>query len=134
MGRVDADSGAVRYVSPVTARLFSKMGSEILGLSSGEVLAPMAGMSSREGGGGGGPAGDAGVWRAHPPPDQRSGGVPGEQTWETAQHQQQYTVGIGALERRVEVVRPYSTSPVNGVTCPHAYLESILRERVSGLV
>ena len=115
MGRVQVD-GAVRYVSPVTARLFSRAGSEILGLSSGEVLAPM----------------DASDWRDQH--NQASGPAP---SFEPAGYQAcTESGGRGAMarHRQVEVVRPCATPPANvGVTCPQAYLESILRERVSGL-
>lgn len=113
MGRVQVD-GAVRYVSPVTARLFSRAGSEILGLSSGEVLAPM----------------NASDWRdqhhqaSGPAPSLESAGY--QACTESGGH------GVVARHRPVEVVRPCAAPPANvGVTCPQAYLESILRERVS---
>lgn len=115
MGRVPAD-GAVRYVSPVTARLFSKMGSEILGLSSGEVLAPIEGMSH-----------GAPHWR-----DSQSAG-PATNAFDTGGSTGEGdNAAVAARQRYVEVVRPCPTSPTsNGVTCPQEYLESILKERVS---
>lgn len=115
MGRVPAD-GAVRYVSPVTARLFSKMGSEILGLSSGEVLAPIEGMSH-----------GAPHWR-----DSQSAGPATNASDTRGSSGEGDSATVGARQRHVEVVRPCPASPTsNGVTCPQEYLESILKERVS---
>lgn len=122
--------GTVRYVSPVTARLFSKNGPKALGLPSEEVLATRAEIDgSRSGGYGGGrhsaaawrqaPQGEgiAGIAESAPPPVDAGGG-----SEESRQH-------------RVEVLRQYSISPVNGpaAMCPQSYLESILKERVSQL-
>lgn len=126
MGRAEVD-GTVRYVSPVTARLFSKMGSEILGLSTGEFLAPMEGVANWL---------DQQHQHPGPTPPIEPGG---------------YSVGAGAMgaaaavsspggagaggamarQRHVEVVRPCPTSPTtSGAVCPQDYLESILAERV----
>lgn len=119
MGRIQVD-GAVRHVSPVTARLFSKVGSEALGISSGEVLVPMATASSAASGW------KQGSRHVH------EEATASEQTACLRQTSLQRTKSNpGARERRVEVVRPCSSPPVKGVTCPHAYLESILSERVS---
>lgn len=111
---------AVRYVSPVTARLFAKMGSEALGISSGEVLAPMASMSRGASG-----------WRHVSQGQQSEGKAQDPPVDSKGQSKQRTGGGVGVRERRVEVVRPCSTPLVNGVTCPQRYLESILQERVS---
>ncbi len=110
---------AVRYVSPVTARLFSKAGhSEALGLSAGEVLAPIEA-----------------DWRHH---QQSSGQAPAVGGGAAAEGHQaagsSFAGGMAMMQQRhVEVVRPSAASPVpsvDGVTSPQAYLELILRERV----
>lgn len=118
MGRVQVD-GAVRYVSPVTARLFSKIGSEALGLSSGEVLAPIEGVAD---------------WR-----DLQYQAAGQARTLEPSACPTGAAAAAAVLgmttQRRVEVVRPCPSSPTNtGVTCPQEYLESILSERVSECV
>lgn len=117
MGRAQGFDG-VRYVSPVTARLFSKAGhSEVLGLSAGEVLAPIEAN-----------------WRDH---RQRSGQAP---TLEEAAGEEEEAApppmagGMAMQHRHVEVVRPSAASPVpsvEGLTSPQAHLELILLERVS---
>lgn len=157
-------SGPVRYVSPVTVRLFSKLGStahQALGLSNGEVLAPLSGTATANIGndnrssskgleaqpGNSGeaegwprqpaprPHGMAGSVDAAPPPRvDASEDEGGGDSMGVAGMVGGVGVGAGLREHRVEVVRPYSTSPVNGAaaaTCPQTYLESILNERVS---
>lgn len=105
MGTAQTLDGAVRYVSPVTARLFSGAGhSEILGVSAGEVLAPMEADWVR----GQAPALGSSA-------DQAASGMMARQ------------------QRQVEVVRPCPASPTPDFegTSPQAYLEVILVERVS---
>jgi len=117
MGRANVHD-AVRYVSPVTARLFSKAGhTEALGLSAGEVLAPIEA-----------------DWRHH---QQSSGQAPTVGGGAAAEGHQTagstFAGGVAMQQRHVEVVRPSAASPVpsvDGVTSPQAYLELILRERV----
>lgn len=117
MGRAQGHD-AVRYVSPVTARLFSKAGhSEALGLSAGEVLAPIEA-----------------DWRHR---QQSSGQAPTVGGGAVAEGHQSagssFAGGMAVQQRHVEVVRPSAASPVpsvDGVTSPQAYLEFILRERV----
>lgn len=148
MGKVRPDGGAVRYVSPVTARLFSKAGSQALGLHDGEVLAPLAGSGNsinllR------GPVIVAAAKgermpieekadndpEAAPPPSEEACDEGGGGCGDAECRGRSGAGGGGGMvrQRRVEVVRASSTSPVNGagVTCPQAYLESILREAVS---
>lgn len=129
MGRAQGFDG-VRYVSPVTARLFSKAGnSEVLGLSAGEVLAPIEAN-----------------WRDS---RQRSGQAPsfeeaageGEDEEDDDEEEEEEAApppgmagGLAIQQRQVEVVRPSAASPVpsvEGMTSPQAHLELILIERVS---
>lgn len=141
MGRAQGFDG-VRYVSPVTARLFSKAGhSEALGLSAGEVLAPIEAN-----------------WRDS---RQRSGQAPslqqqaasggGEEDEDDEDDEEEeeedeeeeaappplMAGGLAMHQRQVEVVRPSAASPVpsvEGMTSPQAHLELILFERVSEAV
>lgn len=117
MGRAQGFDG-VRYVSPVTARLFSKAGhSEVLGLSAGELLAPIEA-----------------DWRDRDH-RQRSGQAPSrEAAGEEEQAAPPLMPGQLVQQRHVEVVRPSAVSPVpsvEGLTSPQAHLELILLERVS---
>ncbi|CAM9217086.1 unnamed protein product [Scytosiphon promiscuus] len=115
MGRAQVIDGAVRYVSPVTARLFTRAEhSQVLGLSAGEVLAPMQHADQRY------------QNQQHP---RSPGEAPAE---EPAAAATAAAGGVARQERQVEVVVTCPASPVpsiEGVMSPQAYLEAILSER-----
>ncbi|CAM9181630.1 unnamed protein product, partial [Hapterophycus canaliculatus] len=118
MGRAQVIDGAVRYVSPVTARLFTRAEhSQVLGLSEGEVLAPMQPADTRY---------------RHQQQQQRPRS-PAEAPAEESTVAATAAAGeVGRQDGQVEAVVPCPASPVpsvEGVTSPQAYLEAILSER-----
>ena len=115
MGRIEVGS-AIRYVSPVTARLFSKTGPEVLGLT-GKVLVPVEE---------GPPA-----WRRQPPSEKAQHQK--RQQMQRARRMNRPKAYGGAAQRSVEFVDSSPPSPTTDdveLTSPQMCFEAILRERV----
>lgn len=118
MGRVQVDS-TVRHVSPVTARLFAKVGSEALGIWSSEVLLRVGATSSDE---------HSSRKKTEDHLGEESQANPHDGFQEL---QKDAASGESEEERPVEVVQPPSPPRTDRLICPQTYLESILQERVS---
>eukprot|EP00752_Nemacystus_decipiens_P006678 g6005.t1 len=124
----------VRYVSPVTARLFSKAGhSEVLGLSAGEVLAPIeANWRDTRQQSGQAPSLEAAAAEGEEEEEEEEEDEEEKEDQEAAPPPPTMAGGLAMQQRQVEVVRPSAASPVpsvEGMTSPQAYLELILFER-----
>lgn len=118
MGRVQVDS-TVRHVSPVTARLFAKVGSEAFGIWSGEVRIRAGATTTDE-------HNSRIKTKDHLGEESQANQHDGLQA-----SRKDAASGESDDDRLVEMIQPPSPPRTDRMVCPQTYLESILEERVS---